>query len=433
MNENELIKRRILSILDVATLQMNEFLTLLDVKYTTTITDTACVTCDTHPILYINKAFIDEYCQTDEHLFMLIMHELYHLILGHTKLFKTITKVDNIVFDAVINSILCKSFDNPRYTSFFTSINRDDKFPSCLLRPIGENTPDKYKDTLNILYGCNTITYYELYKLVLENCDFKMDINGYCLLGSHSESNYSNPIINDLVSKLTKGWPNSMIRTGVSSGKEKETYKYELSNINPKKANNLKYILKRMGLDSLSNKSEETVKTDILSFTPNYRDRLYVAKNKIYDNKQLFLSNNYINETKLKPLENKLIYIDVSGSVLDEMKDIFPLLIYVRKKYKCQIYSFSTEVNTVGDKRLKSGEFESTYGTDINCIVDHIFDMKNAAKVKDILILTDGAVGKIKDTNLEKIIKNKIKIYVGLFGHIDKETMEKYVKEFKEI
>ena len=45
-------------------------------------------------------SFIDKYCKTDEHLFMLVMHELYHKILGHTTLFGKTTIIENIVFDA---------------------------------------------------------------------------------------------------------------------------------------------------------------------------------------------------------------------------------------------------------------------------------------------------------------------------------------------
>ena len=42
-----------------------------------------------------------------EIFFLLILHELYHVILGHTRLFSRVSPIDNIVFDAVINSMLC--------------------------------------------------------------------------------------------------------------------------------------------------------------------------------------------------------------------------------------------------------------------------------------------------------------------------------------
>ena len=34
--------------------------------------------------LLFNRQFVDEHCRTDEHLLMLLMHEMHHLVLGHT-------------------------------------------------------------------------------------------------------------------------------------------------------------------------------------------------------------------------------------------------------------------------------------------------------------------------------------------------------------
>jgi hypothetical protein len=42
------------------------------------------VECRATPRLLLNKTFLDEYCQDDGDLFLLILHELYHVILGHT-------------------------------------------------------------------------------------------------------------------------------------------------------------------------------------------------------------------------------------------------------------------------------------------------------------------------------------------------------------
>jgi hypothetical protein len=36
---------------------------------------------------------------TPEKLLMLIMHELHHVLLGHTRLFPRLTQIDNLVFD----------------------------------------------------------------------------------------------------------------------------------------------------------------------------------------------------------------------------------------------------------------------------------------------------------------------------------------------
>ena len=75
------------------------------------------------PRLLLNKEFIEEYCSTDGDLFLLILHELHHVILGHTRLFPRGNKIDNIVFDAVINSMLARSVGQSVGVKLFTSTN----------------------------------------------------------------------------------------------------------------------------------------------------------------------------------------------------------------------------------------------------------------------------------------------------------------------
>src|SRR3546814_2269635 len=51
---------------------------------------------------------------------MLVMHELHHVLLGHTTLFPRVTRIQNFVFDAVINGIVCRMFPEKDHTAFFT-------------------------------------------------------------------------------------------------------------------------------------------------------------------------------------------------------------------------------------------------------------------------------------------------------------------------
>ena len=66
---------------------------------------------------------------------MLVLHELHHVLLGHTRLFRRVTPLDNLAFDAVINALLCRMFPGRDHTAFFTDFYADDQFPACLLRP----------------------------------------------------------------------------------------------------------------------------------------------------------------------------------------------------------------------------------------------------------------------------------------------------------
>ena len=87
-------------------------------------------------------------CRADEHLFLLVMHELYHIILAHTTLYPRLGVAQNIAFDAVINAGLSRQFQGPEYRGFFEEINPADTFPSLLLRPpVGWPKKPRYPDT----------------------------------------------------------------------------------------------------------------------------------------------------------------------------------------------------------------------------------------------------------------------------------------------
>ena len=80
------IRDRIFNVLPAASYQMEKLFGLLDIDFSDAI-PTACVECSMTPRLLLNKEFVEEYCSSDGDLFLLILHELHHVILGHTRLF----------------------------------------------------------------------------------------------------------------------------------------------------------------------------------------------------------------------------------------------------------------------------------------------------------------------------------------------------------
>ena len=217
MTDEEKIVARILDVIPPRSFELTTFLSLFRVRFSEK-TKTACVTCGESPELLLNKDFIEAHCQTNEHLFMLVMHELYHVILGHTTLFPRATEVRNIVFDAVINAILCSLFPKPEFTSFFTDYYPSDKMPSALLRPKGEGTPLAAELALKLLYGgSDTGTYHDVYEALLKSgCikEIKLVVKSDgedgepLLLGSHDEENEEiSQEMKDLIHKIISKWP----------------------------------------------------------------------------------------------------------------------------------------------------------------------------------------------------------------------------------
>ena len=128
------LKRRLVNCLPAATFELETFCRLAGIEVTDKI-PTAAVECVYRPRLLINPEFVEKYCTRDEHLFLLVMHELWHIILAHTRMYSRATPAHNIAFDAIINATLSRMFPEPEYRGFFEKINPEEKFPQVLLRP----------------------------------------------------------------------------------------------------------------------------------------------------------------------------------------------------------------------------------------------------------------------------------------------------------
>ena len=73
--------------------------------------------------MLLNPDFVLAHCQRDEHLVLLVLHELWHVLLAHTRMYERATTVDNIAFDAIINAGLARSFPGPQWRGFLEAVN----------------------------------------------------------------------------------------------------------------------------------------------------------------------------------------------------------------------------------------------------------------------------------------------------------------------
>ena len=83
---------------------------------------TAAVTVGARSAMLVNPDFVAERCRTDAHLAMLAMHELYHVLLGHTRMYARATPASNWAFDCIINAQLCRLHPGVEFTSFFSAL-----------------------------------------------------------------------------------------------------------------------------------------------------------------------------------------------------------------------------------------------------------------------------------------------------------------------
>ena len=125
---------RILDCVPAGTYALRALFGLVDIVESDAVA-TAAVEGGYAPRMLVNPDFVERYAATPERLVMLVMHELHHIILGHTRLLPTSTRLDNIVFDAVINAMLCRAFPDPAGIAFFTDFYAADRVPEAILRP----------------------------------------------------------------------------------------------------------------------------------------------------------------------------------------------------------------------------------------------------------------------------------------------------------
>ncbi|RMG42606.1 MAG: hypothetical protein D6718_13610 [Acidobacteria bacterium] len=167
------IQERILAAIPPTHPTYAKLLSLLSIEMSTEV-DTACVTLGLRSRLLINPDFVRLHCPTDGALAMLVMHELYHILLGHTRLFPRVTPEQNLVFDAVINAQLCREFRDLEHTLLFRRLYRPDVLPEALLRPPPGWGTRRVRWILDgaagaahrALYKNGSATYSELFSLV---------------------------------------------------------------------------------------------------------------------------------------------------------------------------------------------------------------------------------------------------------------------------
>lgn len=91
---------------------------------------------DDPPLLLVNPEFIAEHVKTEDDIRAVLLHEFLHVLLGHTKIFKKSDPATNLALDAVINHIVQRELGEEA-SEFFRRFYqpKGDEDPLWLLRP----------------------------------------------------------------------------------------------------------------------------------------------------------------------------------------------------------------------------------------------------------------------------------------------------------
>lgn len=410
--ETAAIRDRIFNVLPAASYQMEKLFGLLDIDFSDR-TATAGIECSVTPRLLLNREFIDEFCRDDGDLFLLILHELHHAILGHTRLFPRGDLIDNIAFDAVINSMLCRSVGHSVGTRLFTATNSWESFPGRLLRPPPgwpgpfwdaiAHLPADQRRIITLLYGPDdgTLTYHDLYEVLRSKLGLG-EGDGVTLLGNHDGEISDPPLLVEVLRRIVEGWPAPPLRiSGRDQGDHAREY-FLSENRDPGAAfrKSFRDVLRRCGIHSgrgpaVYQPKLVTADRMIETVLPDERDRRIPALRTITGASPLIYRAS-VSEPRIRSSRDPIVhlYLDVSGS----MSECLPYLTSVcREPFRrgeLRIFGFSTVVSEAKGSDLSRIPIRNTGGTDINCVLSHVTSIPKRRRPKVILLATDGYVGR---------------------------------------
>ena len=450
---------RILDAFPAGSYALSGFLRLLDIVETERIS-TAAVECVAQPRLLINPQFVAKHASTSEKLLMLVMHELHHVLLGHTTLFPRSNAVQNFVFDSVINGICCRMLSGADFTRFFTDYYRADRFPECLLRPppnwLGPlSDVDRFEMVLAIarlpekarqpafevhkaLYSEAGASYHEVSRILprLLKLAGKTDPENQAggsaggegdplakipLLGEHGNVDglgaqsaeaieQQAPILFDLVSDLVAKWPNppDPIRGRALSNVLKSC------TVSPKSPPSNRTILRRLILRVAGAGRDGQIQRyrpgTISAPTPipSLARRSIVLR--ALGVPTLLHPGNLPWPKRAPTGERVHIYLDVSGSMTDVLRALYGSVLDCADYVHPKVHLFSNEIASITLAQLRAGKCKTTGGTDIVCVARH---MKRYG-IRRAVLITDGYVGKPEGNHLETLFNARIAVaYLG--------------------
>ncbi|MDX2141482.1 MAG: VWA domain-containing protein [Chloroflexota bacterium] len=438
--ESDQLIGRLLSCLPAATFEMETFCRLAGIKASRRI-PTAAVEVGHRSHMLLNPDFVNKYCKRDEHLFLLVMHELWHIILAHTRLYPRATMANNIAFDAIINAGLSRQFTGPEYRGFFEALNPADNFPSVLLRPPPgwpENPvypdvgPPGTRRVLERLYPRNNKArvaaplYEEILALIKEDLKQKIErgevVIEPVLIGDHDSADgeagvLDDPLMKEVLRRTTQAWPAPPFATRKRGDSVVFTDWFSAIGPSSEEARRVFSRVLQRALGPRTGKQKRKARVLLpgisgMNVLPNPRDRMVTARRRLGVQGVLYGQPGLIRARAPERPARSHVYLDVSGSMANLLPHLLGLLVPYAAKGYTNVFQFSNKVEPMPTDELKRGKIRTTQGTDINCVLRHLLENKPFAR--KALIVTDGYVGKPHPEYIRAIRERGIRIYVVL-------------------
>jgi Putative metallopeptidase domain len=451
------LAERLVRSLPAASYELEMLCRVAGIEWSRTI-PTAAVTCGERTRLLVNPDFVAQHCPLDEHLFLLVMHELWHVLLAHTRLYVRPTPAHNVAFDAIINAGLARQHPAPEYLEFFERLNPPDVFPGLLLRPpIGWPNEPQYtnvgpKGTASILRALYPPpggevfepTYSEILQLLEESgsgaasepCSGDSEGDGTSgsrserdatptLLGDHDELDgeardraaTDDDLFGDVVRRIVAKWPPPPFPLGGrDAGSDlRNTWGAVLDPPAHDVRRAFAAVLRRsLGTRHGAFRRRNRIEVPTVSgvgVLPNARDRLAPARRLLGAPTTLWAQPSSTRARVPETPVSAHVYVDVSGSMNLLLPHLLGLLLPYVVRREADVYQFSTEIVPLPLEQLRNAQLQTTGGTSINCVLEHALA---APRLRRALVLTDGYVGPARAELLAELQERHLRVHTVL-------------------
>lgn len=400
------LAERVARCMPAATYELETLVAIAGVHASTGVA-TAQVSCGPRPRMTVNPEFVARWCRRDEHLFLLVMHELWHVILAHTALYPRASRAHEIAFDAVINAGLARLHPEPEYRGFLEAINDGTTVPGAFLRPppgwpLRPHVPRSVSGTARRLVeqlydpGRPIPTYAELVDVIAGAPG-----DGVALLGDHDPPVPGAPgplddaVFGDVVRRIVASWPPPPVPLGGRDLGGLLGPWHAAVGVSPPPEARAAFdaVLRRVlgppsGPESRARRRARVQGGAGVLLDP--RDRLAPARAAL--GVPGLWSQPYdvtVRSERREPAAH--VYLDVSGSMFDVIAPLLGMLAPYVRSGRARLWQFSTDVAPLTPADLSAGELTTTAGTDVDCVLAHVL---GADAVRHALVLTDGYTGR---------------------------------------
>ena len=433
--EQRLLADRIRQCVPLRHPAFGKLLQLLSIEATATV-PTAAVTVGARSRMLINPAFVAQRCRTDAHLSMLVMHELYHVLLGHTRMYQRPTLAANWAFDCVINAQLCRLHPDVEFTSFFSSCAAPEGLWSLIGPPAGWPAAARYApgalgDVHRRLYDDASTTTADLFAL-LDTMAEALDADGADrLLGNHGNQGnhgddgdhgdhgndrqdtdplHADPDLMAEVRRIVARWPMVERRGGADDGGATTHERSDLRRHGAARRA-VRQLLQAAAFGTDGGPwVRRPVDTEVFTPLPQPGDRRAHLQ-RLMGAEPLWWQG-LVPRHGQQRAGQVAVYLDVSGSMAAWLPVLLEALTESAALVQWPLFGFSTQVHPVTRAELAAGRFRSTGGTHIGCVARHLV----ASRVPRAVVITDGDVQAIPTALAERLRRARSRVRVGLLN-----------------